>query len=129
MRCAPTSSWLLCLVLLGHVAQASEATGEAPTPTSEAAVAPAPAIAPEPPHADRLRDYVGQVRAQRRAQIERLRAESRDDSERARQQHRESADEQSRLHREPLERWREPQLPIGPLPPGEWSNPWYYRGW
>ena len=99
---------------------------EAPAQTGTRAE-PAPA---EPVRTDRLRDYMDQVRAQRRAQIEQLRAESREDSERARQQHRESIDEQARARREQLERW---QVPGGPPsaapPPGDWSNPWYYRGW
>lgn len=128
MRRAPTSPWLLGLALLAPLAPASEAPGEPPTPAGDSAAMQEPATAAEAPRSERLRDYVDQVRAQRRAQIERQRAESRDDSERARQQLRESAEEQSRLHREPLERWREPQPPIG-APPGDWSNPWYYRGW
>jgi hypothetical protein len=82
----------------------------------------------EPSPGQRLRDYVDQARAQRRAQLEQLRAESRDDSERARQQMRESAEEQARLHREQLERRRDPPFPTT-APPGDWSNPWYYRGW
>jgi hypothetical protein len=96
-------------------------------PQVEPAAEPAPT---EPPRTDRLRDYMDQVRAQRRAQIEQLRAESREDGERARQQHRESIDEQARARREQLERWQVPAAPPAPLsPPGDWSNPWYYRGW
>jgi len=131
------------LVLLAGVALAEPAgdhpappaqTGtplEAETPAqTDARAEPAPV---EPARTDRLRDYMDQVRAQRRAQIEQLRAESREDSERARQQYRESIDEQARARREQMERWSEPQVPgvpPAPLPPpGDWSNPWYYRGW
>lgn len=112
--------------------RAPPAQTEAPLPPAmpaqmEPPVEPAPT---DPPRTDRLRDYMDQVRAQRRAQIEQLRAESREDSERARQQHRESIDEQARTRREQLERWQGPAAPPSPLsPPGDWSNPWYYRGW
>ena len=121
-----TPIWLPSLLLAWSVAAAAEPGDGAQAPTQEP-----PAVAPpaEPAPTERLRDYIEQARAQRRAQIERLRAESRDDSERARQQHRESVEEQSRLHREQFERWREPQPPLGPPSPGDWSNPWYYRGW
>ena len=126
MRRQPsTLFWLLGLLLAS-----SPATAVEPADNAQAAPKESPAVAPpvEPPHTDQLRDYIEQARAQRRTQIERLRAESRDDSERAWQQHRESVEEQSRLHRGQLERWRDPQPPVGP-PPGDWSNPWYYRGW
>ncbi len=130
----------LCLALLAGIALAGPAdddpappaqTGtpletEAPAQT-DARAEPAPV---EPVRTDRLRDYMDQVRAQRRAQIEQLRAESREDSERARQQHRESIDEQARTRREQLERWQAPGAPPPAAPPpGDWSNPWYYRGW
>lgn len=113
----------LALALLPSLAGASE---PAPGETPPAAEAPAPI---EPSRAQRLRDYLDQARAQRRAQLDQLRAESRDDSERARQQLRDSAEEQSRLHREQHEHWREPPFPSAAPPPGDWSNPWYYRGW
>jgi Spy/CpxP family protein refolding chaperone len=115
----------LVLTVLSTQPAAAEATDGAPAPPQEAPMT----VPGEPAHGDRLRDYVDQVRAQRRAQIERLRAESRDDSERAWQQHRESVEEQSRLRREQLERRWDPQFPIGAPSAGEWSNPWYYRGW
>ena len=127
MRRLPTLLiWLPGLLLAWAVAGTAE-----PADDAQAAPTEPPAVSPpvEPAHAERLRDYIEQARAQRRAEIERLRAESRDDSERARQQHRESVEEQSRLHREQFERWREPQPPVGPPSPGDWSNPWYYRGW
>lgn len=132
---------LVLALLLGPVLsapreQAPEAAGDVQTSPDDAPTAAAPATAAsatpapaEPARSDRLRDYIDQARAQRRAQIEQLRAESRDDSERAWQQHRESVEEQSRLHREQVERRREPQVPLGAPPPVEWSNPWYYRGW
>jgi len=126
MQRASTLSCLLGLVLLASHAPAAAMTDDAQAPIPESQP---PGPATEPPRSDRLRDYVDQARAQRRAQIERLRAGSRDDSERAWQQHRESLEEQSRIHREQLDRWREPQFPVGVPPPGEWSNPWYYRGW
>jgi hypothetical protein len=113
----------LALALLPSLAGASESAAAETPPAAEA---PAPI---EPSRAQRLRDYLDQARAQRRAQLDQLRAESRDDSERTRQQLRDSAEEQSRLHREQLERWREPPYPTAAPPPGDWSNPWYYRGW
>lgn len=128
---------LFSLVVLAGVALA-EPTGDDQAPAARATTPAEPALQPEPAatepaRADRLRDYIDQVRAQRRAQLEQLRAESREDTERARQQHRESIDEQARARREQMERRSEPQLPAvppGPLPPpGDWSNPWYYRGW
>ena len=124
---------LICLpglLLACSIAVAVEPVDGAPAAVKEPPTLP-PAAAPspgEPPRTERLRDYIEQARAQRRAQIERMRAESRDDSDRAWQQHRESVEEQSRLHREQFDRWHEPQPPPGP-PPVDWSNPWYYRGW
>jgi hypothetical protein len=126
MRRARTLFCFLGLMLLSPQGAAAEPAGGAGASPQEAR---APDVPDEPSHAARLRDYMDQVRAQRRAQIERLRQESRDDSERAWQQRRESADEQSRLHREQRERLWEPQFPIGTPPTDEWSNPWYYRGW
>ena len=104
---------------------AGAATDDQPAPPIEGTAPPAEAAPP-----DRLHDYIDQVRAQRRAQIEQLRAESREDSERVWQQHRESLAEQSRARREEVERWRELSVPPGPpVAPGDWNNPWYYRGW
>lgn len=123
------ASNLICTLGLALLAPLATASEETPLALPAATESPAPDAPAESPHSERLRDYMDQVRAQRRAQIERLRQESRDDSERAWQQHRESVEEQSRLHREQLERRREPQAPIGTPPPGDWSNPWYYRGW
>jgi hypothetical protein len=124
-RLTHTLIWLPGLLLAWSVASAVEPAADAQAAPPEPPAAPPPAESSRP---DPLRDYIEQARAQRRAQIERLRAESRDESERARQQRREAVQEESRLHREQLERWWEPKPPDGP-PPGDWSNPWYYRGW
>jgi hypothetical protein len=123
-----TGLMALYLALVAGTSIAAPPAAEEPDPAAAATPAETALAEPAP-----LRDYLDQVRAQRRALIERLRAESREDTERARQQHRESLDEQTRARREELERRRPPQFPAGPAapaaPPGDWSNPWYYRGW